>query len=732
MLSNFTANNLGSKLSTSGNYYVEGVIVEVLDQKNGVFLIDDGTGETFYFRLPKNAEGVAHASWEIKLTLGDKVKVYGKINKYSTNTAPNGQYWPAIQSGLVTILEQHAHIANGEPVCTKDTLCACGAVVAVAAGHIDADANGMCDNCNWDMNLVEVNIAIGTDPKYNGVRVDDEAGNALSWTWSNSGFDAVVSKGTSTYTLYTTAKDYMQFKKQNTLTIVNKDDVTVKYIVISVTNATYLGYLKTALEGQYEYTADETNFTATIQINSTEDIVIENKASSTIYVNGVSIVYAKKGAHVHEFTGNITTPATCTENGLKTFTCECGEGTYTEVIEALGHSFSEGVCSACGAEDPNYVPPCKHKDTGLDAKCDICGEYFVPASPFKLEMYQHSKGGTYYFKGSMSGYYFATTDMNSLDGAVDVYAEETDGGYYLYFLNGETKNYLYVLINGTYTNIKYGETKAVWAFNTTFGTFTTEVSGTTYYMGTYGTYVTISASKFSYVTESNVDVSQFVVRPVSLVDHACADFTEKTTAPTCTAQGYTTKTCTVCLVATKVDYVDALGHDLVDVEGLAATCTTAGYTAYKACSVCTYVEGKEEIEALGHTWTDATCTAPKTCSVCSATEGDALGHTWTDATCTAPKTCSVCSATEGDALGHTFVDGKCECGAEDPNYVPPHEHTFVEGKCECGETDPDYVAPETPDETPDETPVEPQPELNFFQKIWIAILNFFKKLFGLI
>ena len=39
---------------------------------------------------------------------------------------------------------------------------------------------------------------------------------------------------------------------------------------------------------------------------------------------------------------------------------------------------------------------------------------------------------------------------------------------------------------------------------------------------------------------------------------------------------------------------------------------------------------------------------------------------------------------------------------------------------------------ETPDETPDETPVEPQPELNFFQKIWIAILNFFKKLFGLI
>ena len=78
---------------------------------------------------------------------------------------------------------------------------------------------------------------------------------------------------------------------------------------------------------------------------------------------------------------------------------------------------------------------------------------------------------------------------------------------------------------------------------------------------------------------------------------------------------------------------------------------------------------------------------------------------------------------------HSFVEGKCVCGESDPNYVPPHEHNFVEGKCECGAEDPDYVAPEQPDP---ETPAEPQPEveLNFFQKIWKAILEFFQKLFG--
>ena len=67
---------------------------------------------------------------------------------------------------------------------------------------------------------------------------------------------------------------------------------------------------------------------------------------------------------------------------------------------------------------------------------------------------------------------------------------------------------------------------------------------------------------------------------------------------------------------------------------------------------------------------------------------------------------------------HKFEEGKCACGESDPNYVPPHTHTFVEGKCECGESDPNFK------------PAEPAPKLNFFQKIWLAIVNFFKNLFA--
>ena len=39
-----------------------------------------------------------------------------------------------------------------------------------------------------------------------------------------------------------------------------------------------------------------------------------------------------------------------------TYTCSCGHS-YTEAIEANGHSFENGVCTDCEAADPNYNPP---------------------------------------------------------------------------------------------------------------------------------------------------------------------------------------------------------------------------------------------------------------------------------------------------------------------------------------------------------------------------------------
>ena len=42
-------------------------------------------------------------------------------------------------------------------------------------------------------------------------------------------------------------------------------------------------------------------------------------------------------------------------------------------------------------------------------------------------------------------------------------------------------------------------------------------------------------------------------------------------------------------------------------------------------------------------------------------------------------TCACGNSYVGDTVtapGHTYVDGKCECGADDPNYTPPHVHSY--------------------------------------------------------
>jgi hypothetical protein len=102
---------------------------------------------------------------------------------------------------------------------------------------------------------------------------------------------AEIAKGTSTVTLYTTAKDYMQLKKQNTFTLTNKTGVTIDHVIIRTTNATQFGNLQKAIGTQFEFTADAENFTVTIKLNTTGDFTFTNVSTTTAYISGIEIVY---------------------------------------------------------------------------------------------------------------------------------------------------------------------------------------------------------------------------------------------------------------------------------------------------------------------------------------------------------------------------------------------------------------------------------------------------------
>ena len=109
-------------------------------------------------------------------------------------------------------------------------------------------------------------------------------------------------------------------------------------------------------------------------------------------------------AHTHTFgEWTVTTPATCTKDGVKTRTCACGE-IETRAIPATGHSFGEwtvttpatctvdGVesrtCSACGETETRTIPATGHSfgewtvttpatctEDGVESRtCSACGE----------------------------------------------------------------------------------------------------------------------------------------------------------------------------------------------------------------------------------------------------------------------------------------------------------------------------------------------------------------------
>lgn len=61
----------------------------------------------------------------------------------------------------------------------------------------------------------------------------------------------------------------------------------------------------------------------------------------------------EEDTHIHSYTATLTPPATCTTAGQRTYICTCGDS-YTETIPALGHHYVDGICSVCGAKDPDY------------------------------------------------------------------------------------------------------------------------------------------------------------------------------------------------------------------------------------------------------------------------------------------------------------------------------------------------------------------------------------------
>ena len=173
-----------------------------------------------------------------------------------------------------------------------------------------------------------------------------------------------------------------------------------------------------------------------------------------------------------------------------------------------------------------------------------------------------------------------------------------------------------------------------------------------------------------------------VTEEISKLSHT-HNYTETVVDATCVDKGYKEYTCTCG--DTYREEIEALGHTEVEVEGKEATCTEAGKTAGKKCSVCGEVTVPQtDINPLGHTYgewkvvKEATETEEglkeRKCNNCNELETQTiptLSHTHTYTSVVTNPTCTTkgyttytCSCgdsykdNEVEALGHTYSDWK--------------------------------------------------------------------------
>lgn len=383
----------------------------------------------------------------------------------------------------------------------------------------------------------------------------------------------------------------------------------------------------------------------------------------------------------HYLTRKITKKATCTEDGVITYTCtECNES-YTEKIPATGHKYNDVVteascdkggytlhtCANCGdTYKDDFTAPTGHKYTKTTVKqpscdtdgvsvytCDTCGDSYSEVIKAKGHIYASE----------------VTKKANCTDDGVITYTCAICGDKYTEVIKAKGHNYSAEVTKKatcdtdgvkTFTCADCGDvyTEKLEALGHTYGIsevvkptcdndgytkFTCSVCG-----DSYSKVINATGHKYNdKIVSASCDKSGYTLHTcencgdiykdnfTSPLGH---DYTSQTVKPACETDGEKTFTCTRC-GDTYTEVIKAKGH-VYKRTVVAAGCETDGYTLVE-CMEChdSFKEGY--VGAKGHTIvTDkavaATCTtAGKTegshCSVCgkvikAQTEIKAKGH----------------------------------------------------------------------------------------------------------
>ena len=238
--------------------------------------------------------------------------------------------------------------------------------------------------------------------------------------------------------------------------------------------------------------------------------------------------------------GVVTTPATCTKDGVRTYTCKRCKTTRTEPIAKTGHT-SDVV--------PAKAATCTETGLTEGSKCKTCGVTLVkqevtPALGHDWDDWKVTKEATCTETGVKTRTCkrdFSHTETETIDATGHMYGKE--------------------VVEPTCTEPGYTKYTCAYCGN-------------------------------SYTTDEKPALGheEVVISGQN---------------PTCEAEGWTEssycKRCNVTLKAKEI--IPAQGHDLIAVPGKEPTCTETGLTEGSKCQRCEKIlTAQETIPALGHDW----------------------------------------------------------------------------------------------------------------------------------
>ena len=167
------------------------------------------------------------------------------------------------------------------------------------------------------------------------------------------------------------------------------------------------------------------------EIASTADTqVAESATQEGAMEEATATLEPTEESHTHNYTEVITTQVSCETDGLKDFTCECGE-TYTEPIPAIGHIYENYVYN----NDATYTTD------GTETATCICGFVDIrTAEGSKLEITCADMQATMYAQQTVNIRDLPSTDGNkvsslSTNDEVRV-TGQVDNGWYRIEYNG--------------------------------------------------------------------------------------------------------------------------------------------------------------------------------------------------------------------------------------------------------------------------------------------------------